>query len=894
MNRTLRLLAAGCLMAFTACDSGNENTLYESETYNVYKDHVTQGDFTATVVSPKEMTSNYKSPLQDAYSRAIEFKFSINGKDDELAYGKNHRLVIHPEDGNYTSPTIVFGEHHLDDEKVDKMDWLEKNTEVTIKLDMSPVLNAFKTKGYYEDIHGEKIYQNDFKGVYVAGGSAPMRWDFDNLGDVEQLTDKDGDGIYEITLVMNQPDPEKITSPVWKSTKNLSKYPTFTSDIPLVDALYNLALNELVADSEADGTFRTGKEWGGVWTRDISYSIVLSLSILDPQRAITSLRRKVKRDRIIQDTGSGGAWPVSSDRVTWALAAWNVYTTTGDQGWLKEAYKVIANTIDDDMHVVYDPATGLMRGESSFLDWRKQTYPRWMDNVDIYRSLNLGTNVDHFEAMNIAARMARLLGKEKDYQKYNEYAVNLKNAINNHLWLEKEGYYAQYLYGRDHMILSPKYEALGEALAVIFDVADENRAKSIVENSPITPYGAACVYPQIPGIRPYHNNGIWPFVQAYWNIATAKAGNGTALEQGLASIYRPAALFLTNKENFVAEDGDYMDTEVNSDEMLWSLSGNMAMIYKVYFGISIDEKGILSFNPVVPKVYGGSKELKNVKLWKNNFDITLKGYGSKIKSFTIDGKASDEFTFNLKKGGNHKIDIVLADNDITEGTTSNKVANKFHLENPNVTYKGDQLTWKAVKGAVNYEIIKNGKVIATQNETSFTIKKEKEVDEYAVRAIDSDNFPSYISEPISVGDIKIKNVSRIASASKKIDIKAAPSGMVEVSKKRNKKVDFKITVPESGEYMVWFSYTNGSGPWNTDNKCAIRNLFVNGTDQGALVMAQRGTEEWSSIGMTNHIPVQLKKGANKLSIRFESYDENMNVDVNTALIENVYYGKASK
>ncbi len=888
--KSILFLVLAC--GFIACSERKNELLYSSDTYQVYKDHVVQGEYEAKVVSDKEMTSNYKSPLQDAYSRAVEFKFSINGKDDELPYGINHRVVIRPENGAFTTKTIKFGEPWAMDEQLDPMDWLEENTKVTFKLDMSPVLNAFKEKGYYEDLHGDKIYKDDFKGVFIAGGSAPLRWDFENLSEREQLQDENGDGIYEATFVMNAPDPEKQTSPVWTSSKNIEKYPTFTSDIPLINALYNLALNELVADSEADGTFRTGKEWGGVWTRDISYSIVLSLSILDPDRAITSLRKKVKRNRVIQDTGSGGAWPVSSDRMTWALAAWNVYTVTGDKAWLKEAYKVISNSIEDDMLVVYDDETGLMRGESSFLDWRKQTYPRWMDNNDIYRSLNLGTNVVHFEAMNIASRMANILGKGKDAERYSTLASDLKNAINKHLWMDKEGYYAQYMYGRNEMIVAPKYEALGEALAIIFGVSDAERSKEIVAKSPIVPFGAACVYPQIPGIPPYHNNGIWPFVQAYWNIATAKAANGTALEQGLASIYRPAALFLTNKENFVAEDGDYMGTEVNSDEMLWSLSGNMAMIYKVFFGINIDQNGVLTFSPTVPKVYGGKKQLNNVKLWNDNLSISLVGYGNEIKSFKVDGKEVSAKALSLEGGGSHKIEILLANNDITEGTTSNKVPNRFHLETPQADLKGNTLTWKAIDGAVKYEVLVNGKVIASPKSTEYKLSPSNNLlEEFAVRAVDQYGYLSYISEPVISKNYQSKNISKVARVDQKITIKGAPNNVIEVSKSKNKKVKFDLNVKEAGEYIVWFSYANGSGPWNTDNKCAIRALAVNGQEVETIVMAQRGTGEWSSIGNTNRMKVNLKPGKNQIQILLKEHNENMNVDVNTALIENIYYGK---
>jgi hypothetical protein len=84
--------------------------------------------------------------------------------------------------------------------------------------------------------------------------------------------------------------------------------------------------------------FETGEKWHYVWTRDLSYAADLGLGMLDPQRVRNSLLFKLSgyRDgvtkapqaagsddglQIIQDTGSGGSWPVSTDRVTWAFGA---------------------------------------------------------------------------------------------------------------------------------------------------------------------------------------------------------------------------------------------------------------------------------------------------------------------------------------------------------------------------------------------------------------------------------------------------------------------------------------------------------------------------------------------------------------------------------------------
>ena len=199
----------------------------------------------------------------------------------------------------------------------------------------------------------------------------------------------------------------------------------------------------------------------------------------------------------------------------------------------------------------------MVHGESSFLDWREQTYPKWMQPVDIYESENLGTNAVHYQANIVLSKMAHLLQDTGASVKYLFVAEKIKDGINKYLWINEKGYYGQYLYGRNYKSLSPRAEALGEALCVLFDIANSQRQKQIVENTPVMDYGISCIYPQIPNIPPYHNNAVWPFVQSFWALASTKTCNEQSLMECIAAIYRPAALFLTNKENFVAETGDF-------------------------------------------------------------------------------------------------------------------------------------------------------------------------------------------------------------------------------------------------------------------------------------------------------------------------------------------------
>lgn len=149
----------------------------------------------------------------------------------------------------------------------------------------------------------------------------------------------------------------------WKQRNDLSAYPRLNCRSSVEKAVYNMALDEMVNVVEPDSTFRTGKLWSGVWTRDVSYSIILSMAYMQPEVAMKSLLCKVNKNNcIIQDTGTGGAWPCSTDRLIWAVAAWEVYKVTGNKQWLDRIYPIIRNSVENDFRVAYDVQTGLFRG----------------------------------------------------------------------------------------------------------------------------------------------------------------------------------------------------------------------------------------------------------------------------------------------------------------------------------------------------------------------------------------------------------------------------------------------------------------------------------------------------------------------------------------------------
>lgn len=880
-----------CLLGTIAFSCGSqkpvESSTESSEAYVIYPDRVEQGSYEARALSPTEMTSNYQSEDNKFVSPRVDFKFSINGKDNELPSGKDHHFNCISKGGVCTTPVIKFGQQMNDTTKTPANAYLQPNTELKISLDMRHVFEEFDKQGFFTTFDGSKIYKQDFKGVFIAGGTAPLVWDFDNLVNFPQLElkDQNGDKIYEITLRMNAPEEKKSTAMHWTLSEDISSFPQYSSDYTLQNALYNLSLEEMLLDIEEDSTFRTGKEWAGVWTRDISYSIILSMAVLQPKVSKYSLMRKVKNDRIVQDTGTGGAYPISTDRIVWAVAAWEIYKVTGEQEWLKQSYKIIRNSMEDDLKNAYDKKARLFRGESSFLDWREQTYPDWMQPVDIYESLNLGTNAVFYQANVILSEMAEVLGDRSASEKYSKLADNIKEGINEALWMPEKGYYGQYLYGRNFKILSPKSEALGGALTVLFDIADTDQQLAIVSKTPVTTFGIPSIFPQIPNIPPYHNNGIWPFVQSFWSLAAAKAGNEKALMESLDAIYRPAALFLTNKENFVASSGDYAGTQINSDQMLWSLAGNLGMIYKVIFGLEFQPDGLV-FRPFVPKKLKGKRTLLDFNYRNAVLSIEMEGYGNQIASFTLDGESQENFEIPADLKGNHVVKIVLANNEI-EGNETHHVPVHFSPESPKVSIAGKQLSWNVQEGVAEYKVLRNGETFATTAKTSLEIRKDL-FSEYQVIAIGTDGYESFASEPLKIVPENRSLVFELETITSKSALPYkgfSGDGFIEISKTSNKEVRVDLNVTEDGLYAIDFHYANGNGPINTNNKAAIRTLKKGNDMLGTIVLPQRGNDEWSDWGYTNAIKVELKKGNYPVTLSFEPANENMNGAVNQAMLD---------
>ncbi len=681
----------------------------------------------------------------------------------------------------------------------------------------------------------------------------------------------------------------------WLQNVLTNNYPQFNCDIMGSNTLYNLSLEELTNLWNKDNYWQANANQPTAKTHNLGYSSLLSLALIDPQAAQNSLMKRVSQGRIIQDDGTGGSWPVTTDRAVWVLGAWEVYLATGDKDWLKQSYEVVRHSLSQDEAMIYDHTTGLVYGEASLPYCRKEVYPAWMQPADIAQSECLSNNALFFRANEIASRMAQLCGDGGVAAHFKQVADAIKEGINNYLWIESAGYYGQYLYGRVNKTVSTRSETLGEALCIIFGIADAQRAQRIVNSIPSSPYGMTCFNPQIPDIYTLHNNAIWPHTQAYWLWASALTRCPQAVTHGLASVYRTTALMATNMENTDATTGT-CNTAYNSGSALLSVAANLSIPLRVFAGINMNEEGI-TLQPLVPKGWMSKKQLTNLKYRKAILDITIQGYGDRVSAFYIDGKKLKEPFVSSSMNGRHSVRIVMNDQFSRYDEHAVEPAN-YSPHTPIAWLDGaTRMSWQQVQGVKEYKILRNGSSIAIQPESNiegnyYDIPDEEGFAEYQVVAVDSLGVESFASEPLvrfGISNVRHYDMTAFAEPTTLKSCQGySGNGAIEITSTSNTRIDLRINVPADGTYLIDFRYANGTGSPTSGNSCASRMLWYNGRRVGNVVFPQRGKDLWSNWGYSTPVVLKLKQGEQSLVLIYELDNQNMSPDnVNRAILDHL-------
>ncbi|MDE5840882.1 MAG: hypothetical protein K2H49_08180, partial [Muribaculaceae bacterium] len=165
----------------------------------------------------------------------------------------------------------------------------------------------------------------------------------------------------------------------------------------------------------------------------------------------------------------------------------------------------------------------------------------------------------------------------------------------------------------------------------------------------------------------------------------------------------------------------------------------------------------------------------------------------------------------------------------------------------------------------HYVVIKDGKPVARTNATTYDAS---DPGEYQVIGVSTDGVESFASEP--------------RSTRKQIYI-----GAGNVSNDKESDLSIPVEITEEGDYYITVNYANGNGPVNTENKCAIRTLTVDGDKEGLIVLPQRGKDNWDEYGWSNSVKTHLTRGNHTIGITFRPENENMNIHTNHAKISGI-------
>ncbi|WP_414495284.1 Six-hairpin glycosidase-like protein [Stenotrophomonas maltophilia] len=405
----------------------------------------------------------------------------------------------------------------------------------------------------------------------------------------------------------------------------------------MFDALFSLAQQEMdqdrvdaIRDPAFDEgrpvpceCFQTGARWPYVWTRDVSFAADLALARLDPQRTRQSLQFKLSAARdghtpglfVAQDTGSGGSWPISSDRVVWFLAARHLLD---DPAFAEQVWQALQGTLAQDRAMVFDAQMGLYRGETSFLDWREQTYPDWTreDVRFIGDSYALSTNVLHYQALRLAEQLAVQRGDARAAE-YRGWADALAQQIDTRFWREDIGQYMSYIGEAAHPVPYAKVDLLGLSLGILAEVLPAERARRALAAYPTGRAGSPVVWPQEAQQPIYHNRAIWPFVSAYSLRAARQLDDAPRIAAEIRSLMRGAALAGSNMENYElvtqavhVDEGALSGPVVNSERQLWSVAGYLSMVIEGVFGVQ-DDGHVQPKLPavLVPELFGTQRSI---------------------------------------------------------------------------------------------------------------------------------------------------------------------------------------------------------------------------------------------------------------------------------------------
>lgn len=462
--------------------------------------------------------------------------------------------------------------------------------------------------------------------------------------------------------------------------------PELITDRPDINKAFRLAMSDIHFNIrpytagliDGDPVLCAGLDYPDPWTRDTAINILNGTSLIFPEVTRNNLLATlIESDGAVMLRDAPGSPEPSLnywDAIIWVLGAWHYYVYTGDDSLLQTALQVAERAFQVFEELEFDPELGLFRGGAVYGDgvaaypdtyaepafahadiagWPARNPDRAYPKGTGLPMCSLSTNCVYVEAYRLAARIAREVGDDS-HRSWETKADALSDAINREFWTEDKG---TYRYLVDPFGGSEHQEGLGLSLAILFGIADEDRASRVLDTAHITPQGIACVWPTFPRYAVdadtfgRHSGTIWPFIQAFWAEAALTQGRKDLFDRefltltrlatqsdGFYEIYHP----LTGEPYGGVQEGIRWGTWASVPRQTWSATGYLRMVLTGVLGMRFSLDGI-TFEPSLPDGVHKAR-LRDLPYRNMVLDITVEGVGDRVTSLTINGEPAESLS----------------------------------------------------------------------------------------------------------------------------------------------------------------------------------------------------------------------------------------------------------
>ena len=844
------------LLAQVACGRGEmpHDVIACNDVFSVSGDSVVEGIYRAYAPDRHSIVSNYVDTLSWQGSSPIAFRLAFNMRDNEMAWGLFHYIDAAADTVTVTACVPDTLAHYA--VHAVRPDW-----HCTLRVDLRQMLSDFSSKGVWVTAKGDSIFSDEFNGVWVIGTVKPLSWDLLPLARNNRLKlrPSEREGFYELDINFAPTDYVRACQFTgWKGSGENKTFPkVHTADV-LADALYNMAVETI---DRSDFSLMNLSE--------LSLASLLVLAEAKPELCMQLLRSKVEGGMICQDLNGRFTFPVVNDRLIWACAAWQVYLATGNRRWLKYAHKVILATVEQIEQVSLCQTMHLVHGCDSYSSPELQ-YPRWMQPTDYYESLRLSTNAIYARCLYVLSLIDEelFLDSEQHYLAYKR----VKDSINQTMWNESLGRYSSFLIDEVFARQSNVSCNLAQAACVLFDIADDDRATTLVARTPFYLTGIPTIYPSRHS-APMGNQAA--FVQGLWNLAAAHADNQMALRYGLAALYRWAAF------------NGFGSAAASPQHNLLAACAVAAMSLKITAGITLSPEGI-EFNPCVPDCFAGSKTISGIRYRGATFNLTIVGTGSAIKSFVVDGKPQNTNFLHSDVTGEHNITITLeapAQPATQHVNISQPAICPF---TPELQWTGDSARIVNFNSNLTYSVVINNRSFAGVHEV-FSVPVEEEnkplsIIHVVARGGGIESQPSQPREFVSPNALTTYPLARFANAGSKLLPAHLSKQVVEFSADGINEITISAFAQRAGYYYLDVLYSCGAASVSITPMCQV---WVNTHRQDVLVLPVLGANQWRTFGYSNRIKVALLAGKNTIRLQCFSPKNSRNIKAPTVLLRSL-------